>query len=154
MAQEPPTELWDPVRALDLQEPDPRSRHLCRHRACQCLSAKCPAAISLNQATENPPSLWCSSAANFRADHFTRDDDLHPPVLLAPLRRIVAGHGIRRSKTLRCDSSRVETLLDKIIAYGVRPLHGQRMIDRGRSRLIRVTFHGEIGAGVRQHDTR
>src|SRR3984957_3630343 len=87
-------------------------------------------------------------------NHFPGNNDLYSPVLLPARRGVVARHRIRFSKSRRADRIRIEPLRNQISPHRIRALLRQRLVERVAAHTIRVAFHREMQAWVRQHDAR
>jgi Sulfatase len=77
---------------------------------------------------------------DFRTDDFSRYDDFHPPVLLAPRRAGVVRNRIRRAHSRRGDGARGQLLRDQEFAHGFRSLLRKLQIELIGSGAIGVSL--------------
>ena len=93
-----------------------------------------------------------SLLTDFSADDFSRDDDFHPPVLLAARRRAVVGYRHRLAKSRGGQIGIRQSLFDQVLSNRLSPLLGEFLVELIAPGAIGVSFNGEIQSRMSQHN--
>src|SRR5580658_6929551 len=79
---------------------------------------------------------------------------LHPPILLPPLGRIVRRNRLTLAKAVRFNRTGRNPLLHKIIPHGLSPMLRQILIVLVAAHTVSVSLNRNMQAGIRQHNPR
>ena len=82
----------------------------------------------LHKAHDVVTLLGRDDRADLRANHFARNHDLHPAILLPALRRVIGSHRLSLAEALRRDRTRRHSLLSQVIANRLAALFGKRLV--------------------------
>ena len=90
-----------------------------------------------------PHQFVRSASPIWRADGFTRNDNLHPAILAPAGRSAIVRYRVGRSQTFRSDGGGAQSLADQISSPSVGPLLGEFLVNQLAARRVRVTLDGQ-----------